>query len=41
MAAPTETGAEALIRAAAAAGVTVCFANPGCVECAPARDGNA
>jgi hypothetical protein len=33
MAAATETGAEALVRTLAAAGVRVCFANPGCAAC--------
>ena len=28
--APDETGAQRLIRALQASGVTVCFANPGC-----------
>jgi hypothetical protein len=36
--AATETGAEALVRTLAAAGVRVCFANPGCAACCTRRE---
>lgn len=32
MSKPEETGASSVVRALQASGVTVCFANPGCVR---------